>query len=53
MQDQFLDDDKFANPQPTVNFFIRTPYVFTLSSLDKKYDHIISEALCDIQAYES
>ena len=29
------------------------PCVFTLSSLDKNHDHIISEALCDIQAYES
>ena len=52
-QDQFLDGDKFANPQLTENFFIRTPYIFTLSSPDKKPDHIISEALIDIQAYES
>ena len=52
-QDQFLDDDKFANPQLNENFFIRTPYIFTLSSIDKKHDHIISEALIDIQAYES
>ena len=52
-QDQFLDDDKFTNPQLTENFFIRTPYIFTLSSLDKKHDHIISEALIDIQACES
>ena len=34
-QDQLLDDDKFANPQLTEKFFIRTPYIFTLSSLDK------------------
>ena len=32
-------------------FFIETSYIFTVSSLDKKHDHIISEALCDIQAY--
>ena len=35
-QDQFLDDDKFSNPQLTKKFFIRTPYIFTLSSIDKK-----------------
>ena len=35
-QDQFLDNDKFANPQLTEKFFIRTPYIFTLSSIDKK-----------------
>ena len=52
-QDQFLDDDKFADPQLNEKFFIRTPYIFTLSSIDKKHDHIISEALIDIQAYES
>ena len=52
-QEQFLDDHRFANPQLTEKFFVRTPYVVTLSSLDKKHGHIISEALCDIQAYES
>ena len=52
-QDQFLDDDRFANPQLTENFFIKTPYVFTLNIFDRKYDHIISEALTDMQAYES
>ena len=52
-QDQFLDDDRFTNPQLTEKFFIKTPYLFTLSILDKKHDHIISEALSDIQAYES
>ena len=52
-QDQFLDDDKFADPQLNEKFFIRTPYIFTLSSIDKKHDHINSEALIDIQAYES
>ena len=51
-QDQFFDDDKFANPQLTERIFIRTPYLFTLSSIDKKHDHIMSEALSDIQAYE-
>ena len=52
-QAQFLDDDQFANPQLTEKFFIRTPYLFTLSTLDKKHDHIISDELCDVQAYES
>ena len=52
-QFQFLGDDKFTNPQLTEKFFIQTPYIFTLSSLDKKHDHIISEALIDIQACES
>ena len=52
-QDLFLNDDKFDNPQLTEKFFIRTPSVFNLSSLDKKHDRIISEALCDIQAYEA
>ena len=52
-QDQFHDDGQFANPQLTEKFFIKTPYLFTLNILDKKHDHIISEALSDIQAYES
>ena len=52
-EDIFLNEDKFANPQLTEKFFIETPYVFTLSTLDKKYDHIISTALRDIQAYDS
>ena len=52
-QDQFLNDDRFANPQITEKFFIKTPYVFTLNIFDRKYDHIISEALTDMQAYES
>ena len=51
--DQFLDEDRFANPQLTENFFIKTLYVFTLNIIDKKHDHIISEAPVDIQAYES
>ena len=51
-QDQFLDEDRFANPQLTENFFIKTLYLFTLNIFDKKHDHIISEALVDIQAYE-
>ena len=33
--------------------FHEKPYLFTLSILDKKHDHLISEALSDIQAYES
>ena len=52
-QDQFLDDDRFANPQITEKFFIKTPYVFTLNIFDRKFDHIISEALTYTQAYES
>ena len=51
-QDQFLDDDQFANPQLTEKFFIKTSYLFLLSILDKKHDHIISEALSDIEAYD-
>ena len=47
-KDQFLDGDRFANPQLTEIFFILTLDVF-----DKKHDHIISEALYDTQAYES
>ena len=35
-QDQFHDDDNLADPQLTENFFIRTPYIFTLSSIDKR-----------------
>ena len=52
-QDQFLDDDRFANPQITEKFFIKTPYVFTLNIFDRKFGHIISEALTNTQAYES
>ena len=52
-QDQFLDDDRFANPQIPEKFFTKTPYVFTLNIFDRKFDHIISEALTDTQAYES
>ena len=46
--DQFLDDDKFANPQITEKFFIKSSYIFTLNILDKKHNHIISEALSEI-----
>ena len=52
-QDPFLDDDKLANPQITKKFFIKSSNIFTLNILHKKHDHIISEALSDIQAYES
>ena len=52
-QDQFLDEDRFANPQLTEKFFIKTSYVFTLNIFDRKHDHISSESLVDIQAYES
>ena len=51
-QDQFLDEDRFAIPQLKKNF-IKTSHVFTLNIFDRKYDHIIFEALNDIQAYES
>ena len=44
-QDQFLDEDRFANPQLTEKFFIKTSYVFTLNIFNRKFDHIISEAL--------
>ena len=30
-QDQFLDEDRFANPQLTEKIFIKTSYVFTLN----------------------
>ena len=52
-QDQFLDEDRFANPHLTEKFFVKTSYVLTLNIFDRKYDHIISESLADIQAYES
>ena len=52
-QDQFLDEDRFANPQLTEKFFIKPSYVFTFNIFDRKHDHIISETLVDIQAYES
>ena len=52
-QDKFLDEDRFANPQLTEKFFIKTSYVFTLNIFDRKHVHIISEALVDIQAYEN
>ena len=51
--DQFLDEDRFANPQLTEKFFIKTSYVFTLKLFDRNHDQIISESLVDIQAYES
>ena len=52
-QEQFLDENGFANPQLTEKIFIKTSYVFTLNIFDRKNDHIISESLADIQAYES
>ena len=30
-QDQFLDEDRFANPQLAQKFFIKISYVFTLN----------------------
>ena len=52
-QDQFLDEDRFANPELTKKFFINTSYLFAFNIFDKKLDHIISEALIDTQAYQS
>ena len=52
-EDQFHNDDNFANLQLTEKFFIQIPYLFTLNSLDKTHNHMISEAFHDIQAYES
>ena len=43
-QDQFLNEDRFANPQLTEKIFIKTSYVFTLNIFDRKNDHIISES---------
>ena len=37
-QDHFFDDDYFAVPQLTENFFIKTSYLFTLNILDKNHD---------------
>ena len=42
-----------GNTFNNINHDFTWGYVFTISSLDKKHDHIISEAFCDIQAYES
>ena len=52
-QDQFLDEDRFASPQLTEKCFVKTSYLFTLNIFDKKHDHIISEALAEIKAYET
>ena len=52
-QDQFLDKDKFANPQLTEKFFHPNKLHLYIELIDKKHYHIISEALIDIQAYES
>ena len=38
-EDTFLDTDRNASPQLIEKFFNKTKYVFTLKSLDKKYDH--------------
>ena len=51
-QDQFLDEDRFENPQQAEKSY-KTSYVFTLNIFDRKNDHNISESLADIQAYES
>ena len=48
-----MDVDKFANLQITEKFSNKTSYIFTFNIVDKKHDLIFSEALSDIQAYES
>ena len=45
--DNFLGDDRNANPQITEKFLIYTLYVFTLNSLNKQNDYIISVGLRD------
>ena len=35
-KDIFLNNNPFANPQLTEKFFIKTPYNFTLNTLNKK-----------------
>ena len=40
-QDQFLDEDRFANPRLTETFFIKTSYVFTLNIFDRKHDQLV------------
>ena len=52
-QDQFLDEDRFANAQLIEKIFMKSSYLFTLNIFDKKHEHTISKALVDIQAYES
>ena len=52
-EDIFLDTDGNANPQLSKKLFIKIQYVFTIKSLNKKYDHVISAALRDIQAHDS
>ena len=52
-EDIFLNNDPFANTQLTEKFFIKTPYTFTLDTLNKKYNNVISAALRDIHAYDS
>ena len=52
-QDQFLDENRLANPQLTEKIFIKTSYVFTFNIFERKHDHIISKPPVDIQAYES
>ena len=45
--DTFLGDDRNADPQITEKFSIYTRYVFTLNSLNKQNDYIISVGLRD------
>ena len=52
-EDKFSNDDSNANPQVTQNFFIKSSYIFTINSMNKKYDHIIFTALRNSKAYNS
>ena len=52
MKHTFLEDDTNAHLQLTEKNFIRPQYVFTINCRNKKFDHVISTALCDIKAYD-
>ena len=52
-EDIFLNSDPFPNPQLSEKFFIKTPYTFTLNTLNKIYDNVISAKLRDFHAYDS
>ena len=48
----FLENNTNANPQLNENFFIKPQYVLVINCMNEKYDHIISNALRDIKAYD-
>ena len=52
MESTFLEDDAKDNPQQTEQLFIRSHYVFTINCMNKKFDHVISAALCVTKAYD-